>query len=100
MYLKGFIKELGETRSWTNKEGATMMSVKLTLQVPYVARDGQERFDELMGEICYGNQQFLEGLRQAQQAHEKCEMQVGFSLSDWQGRQIQNIKVYSVRKMI
>ena len=74
--------------------------VKLTLQVPYVGSDGQERADELMGEISYGNPQFLDGLRQAQQAHERCEMQVGFSLSEWQGRLIQNIRVYSVKKII
>ena len=100
MILRGFIKELGETSGWTNREGATMTSVRLTLQVPYVTRDGQERYDELLGELSYDNPQLLDGLRQAQQAHERCEMQVGFSLSDWHGRQIQNIRVYNVTKLL
>ena len=100
MSIRGFIKEVGQTRDWTNKEGEQRQSVKLTLQVPYLTKDGQERNDELMGEINYGNPEFLEGLKRTQQAHEKCEMTVGFSLSDWKGKLIQNIRVYNVTKMI
>ena len=100
MIIKGFIKEVGETRDWTTKEREKRHSVKLTLQVPYVAKDGQERYDELLGEINYGNQEFLEGLKRTQQAHEKCEMQVGFSLSDWKGKRIQNIRIYNITKML
>ena len=100
MIIRGFIKEVGQTRDWTTKEGEQRQSVKLTLQVPYLTKDGQERNDELMGEINYGNPEFLEGLKRTQQAHEKCEMTVGFSLSDWKGKLIQNIRIYSVTKMI
>lgn len=100
MIIRGFIKEVGQTRDWTTKEGEQRQSVKLTLQVPYLTKDGQERNDELMGEINYGNPEFLEGLKRTQQAHEKCEMTVGFSLSDWRGKLIQNIRVYNVTKML
>lgn len=100
MIIRGFIKEVGQTRDWTTKEGEQRQSVKLTLQVPYLTKDGQERNDELMGEINYGNPEFLEGLKRTQQAHEKCEMTVGFSLSDWKGKLIQNIRIYSVTKML
>ena len=100
MIIRAFIKEVGQTRNWTTKEGEQRQSVKLTLQVPYLTKDGQERNDELMGEINYGNPEFLEGLKRTQQAHEKCEMTVGFSLSDWDGKQIQNIRIYSVTKML
>ena len=100
MIIRGFIKEVGQTRDWTTKEGEQRQSVKLTLQVPYLTKDGQERNDELMGEINYGNPEFLEGLKRTQQAHEKCEMTVGFSLSDWMGKLIQNIRVYNVTKML
>ena len=100
MIIRGFIKEVGQTREWTDKNGEKKQSVKLTLQVPYLTKDGQERNDELMGEINYGNPEFLEGLKRTQQAHEKCEMTVGFSLSDWKGKLIQNIRVYNVTKMI
>ena len=99
MIIRAFIKEVGQTRDWTTKEGEQRQSVKLTLQVPYLTKDGQERNDELMGEINYGNPEFLEGLKRTQQAHEKCEMTVGFSLSDWRGKLIQNIRVYNVTKM-
>ncbi len=100
MIIKGFITEVGQSREWTTREGETKQSVQLTLQVPYVTRDGQERNDELQGEISYGNPQFLDSLRLAQQAHERCEMQVGFSLSEWKDRKIQNIRVYNVTKLL
>jgi len=100
MIVKGFIKEVGETRDWTTKEGEKRQSTRLTIEVPYMGRDGQERADELMGEISYGNTGYLEALRQTQQAHERCEMQVGFSLSDWKGKKIQNIRVISVTKLL
>ncbi len=100
MIIKGFIKEVGQTRGWTTKEGDERQSVKLTVEIPYVAKDGQERQDELIAEMNVVNEGFLEGLRMAQQGHEKCEMQVGFHLSDWNGKKIQNIRVYGVTKLI
>lgn len=36
MIIRGFIKEVGQTRDWTNKEGEKRQSVRLILQVPYV----------------------------------------------------------------
>lgn len=100
MILKGFIKEVGQTRDWTNRDGEMRHSVKLTLQVPYLTKDGQERCDEMVAETNYTNTEFLDGLKRTQEAHEKCEMQVGFSLSDWNGKQIQNIRVFNLTKMI
>ena len=51
MIIKGFIKEVGQTREWTNKDGESRQSVKLTLAVPFVSKDGQEHSDELLGEM-------------------------------------------------
>ncbi len=100
MIIKGFIKQVLESREWTNKDGEKRQSVKLILSIPYVSKDGQEHEDELMGEMNYGNEKFLEGLQKACDAHEKCEFQVGFSLSDWNGKKIQNIRVYNLTIMI
>ena len=100
MIIKGFIKEIGQIRDWTNRDGEARRSVKLTLAVPYVSNDGQEHNDELMGEMSYGNTQFLESLKQTCEAQEKCEFQVGFSLSEWNGKKIQNIRVYNLKKMM
>ena len=61
MIIKGFIKEVGLPREWSNKEGEKRLSVKLTLQIPYVSKDGQERYDELMGEMNIQSEEFLEG---------------------------------------
>ena len=100
MILKGYIKEVGQTRDWTNKEGEKRQSVKLTIALPYMSRDGQEHYDELMGEMNLPNAEFLEGLKKTCEAKEKCEMQVGFFLSEWNGKKIQNIKLLSLTRMI
>ena len=65
MIIRGFIKEVGQTREWTNKDGENRQSVKLTLAVPYVSKDGQEHNDELMGEMNVPNPEFIEGLKNA-----------------------------------
>ena len=100
MYLRGFIKEVGQTRDWTNKDGETRQSVKLTLTIPYVSKDGQEYNDELVGEMNVPNHEFLTGLTKACEAKEKCEMNIGFSLSEWNGKRIQNIRVFNLTKLM
>ena len=100
MILQGFIKEVGQTRGWTNKDGESRQSVKLTLAIPYVSKDGQERNDELIGEMNLPNQEFLGSLTKACGDKEKCEFHVGFSLSEWNGKQIQNIRVYNITKLM
>ena len=100
MILRGFIKEVGQTRDWTNKDGEQRQSVKLTLAIPYVSKDGQEHEDELIAEMTLPSREFLQGLQKTCEAHEKCELQVGFSLSDWQGKKIQNIKLYNLTKLM
>ena len=100
MIIKGFIKEVGLPREWSNKDGETRQSVKLTLAVPYMNKEGQERQDELMGEMNIQSGEFLGSLRKTQASQEKCEFQVGFSLSDWKGKKIQNIKVYNLTKLL
>lgn len=100
MILKGFIKVVGQTRDWTNKDGEARQSVKLELAIPYVGKDGQEYYDELLGEMTVPNKEFLAVLKKACEARERCEMHVGFSLSEWQGKKIQNIRVYNLTKLM
>ena len=100
MITKGFIKEVGQTRDWTNKDGETRQSVKLTLAIPYMSKDGQEYNDELIGEMTLPNTEFLAGLTKACEAQEKCEFHLGFSLSEWNGRKIQNIRVFNLTKLL
>lgn len=100
MIIRGFIKVVGQTRDWTNKDGEARQSVKLELAIPYVGKDGQEYYDELLGEMTVPNQEFLAVLKKACEARERCEMHVGFSLSEWQGKKIQNIRVYNLTKLM
>lgn len=100
MILKGFIKEIGQTRGWTNKDGEARQSVKLTLAIPYMSKDGQEFNDELIAEMHLPNAEFLEGLQNTCDANEKCEFHIGFWLSEWNEKSIQNIRVFNLTKMI
>ena len=100
MILKGFIKEVGQTRDWTDKNGEKKQSVKLTLAIPYISKEGKEHSDELMCEMSFGNPEFLDGLKRTCEAGEKCEMTVGFSLSEWKGKMIQNIRIFNLTKML
>ena len=100
MLIKGFIKEVGQTRDWTTKDGEQRQSVRLTLAIPYVSKDGQEHSDELMGEMSYGNPEFLASLQRTCEAQERCEFNVGFNLSEWNGKKIQNIRIYNATRLM
>ena len=39
--IKGFIKEVSQTRDWTDRNGEQRQSVNLVLVFPYVAKDGR-----------------------------------------------------------
>lgn len=100
MVLKGFIKEVSGGRSWLTKDGESRQSVKLTLAVPYVSKGGEERNDVLMAEVRVPSTEYADELRKTCSAGEKCEFQVGFYLSEWNGKMIQNIRVYNVTKTL
>jgi hypothetical protein len=98
--IKGFIKEVSQTRDWTDRNGEQRQSVNLVLSFPYVAKDGRELCDEMMGEMTLPKDKSLEGIKKACEDHEKCEIHVGFSLSDWNGKKIQNIRVYNLTRLM
>lgn len=100
MILRGFIKEVGQTRDWTDKNGEKKQSVKLTLAIPYISKEGKEHSDELMCEMSFGNPEFLDSLKRTCEAGEKCELHVGFFLSEWKEKKIQNIRVFNLSKLI
>lgn len=98
--IKGFIKAVGQTRDWTDRNGEQRQSVNLLLTFPYVAKDGRELCDEMIGEMTLPKDKSLEGIKKACEGHEKCEIHVGFNLSDWNGRKIQNIRVYNLTRLM
>ena len=98
MIVKGFITEVGQTRSWTDKDGGEHLNVKLTLSSPYTNKQGEEHEDVLMCEMNIPNEDYLKVLQNACASHERYEFQLGFYLSDWNGKKIQNIKLYNASK--
>ena len=100
MIVKGFITEVGQKRSWNDKDGVEHLNVILFLALPYVKKNGEEQKDELSCEMTLPNEGFLETLRSTCQNHEKCEFQLKFNLSDWNGKKIQNIKLNNLTKIM
>ena len=54
----------------------------------------------MMGEMTLPKDKSLEGIKKACEDHEKCEIHVGFNLSDWNGKKIQNIRVYNLTRLM
>ena len=98
--IKGFIKNVGQARDWIDKNGEQRQSVNLVLSFPYVSKDGRELCDEMMGEMTLPKDKSVEGIIKACEDHEKCEIHVGFKLTDWKDKKIQNIVVYNITKLM
>lgn len=59
---------------------------------------GEEHEDVLMCEMNIPNEDYLKVLQNACESHERYEFQLGFYLSDWNGKKIQNIRLYNASK--
>ena len=98
MIKRGYIKEVGQARDWTDKNGVKKQCVKLLMRIPCGPREGKEYSDEIVGEISFGNPEFLNSLKRICEAKEVCEFQLRFSLKDWKEKKIQNIRVFNLSK--
>lgn len=98
MTCKGYITEVGQPWDWTVKNGVKQQCVKLVMRIPCGTREGNEYFDEIMGEVNIGNPEILDSLKRTCEAGEMCEFELIFSLVDWKGKIIQDIKVIRLAK--
>ena len=98
--VKGFIKEVGQTREWTDGKGEQCQSVNLVMAFPHMTKDGREQCDEMAGEMILPKDKSVEGVKKACEDHERCEIHLGFRLTDWNGKKIQNIRVYNITKLM
>lgn len=100
MICQGYIKEVGQTIDWTDKNGEKKQRVQLVMRIPCGAREGKEYSDEMIGDVYPRNPEFLESLKRTCEAGEKCEFQVRFSKVDWYEKKIQNITVSKITKLL
>lgn len=98
--VKGFIKEVGQTNEWTDGNGELRQSVNLVMAFPHMSKDGRELCDEIAGEMILPKDKSVEGIRKACEDRERCEIHLGFRLSAWKGKKIQNIRVYNITKLM
>ena len=100
MNIQGFIKEIGEPRSWKTSEGKEMNSYPVVIEVPYIGKDGKERADEVIADHVIGNPEYLAKLEQARQNRQRLEFSIGFNVREWQGKKFQNAKMFNVQIMM
>ena len=100
MNIQGFIKEIGQPHSWQSKEGNTMNSYPIVVEVPFIGKDGKERADELIADHVIGNDEYLAKLQEAKQNRQRLEFSIGFNVREWQGKKFQSTKMFNVQIMM
>lgn len=100
MKLKGYLTRISEPRTWTTQQGETRYSYPVEISVPYLTSQGEERHDELMGEHVAGNPEYVNKLAEAMQQHAKMEFTCGFSIREWNGKRIGNMKISNIQMLM
>lgn len=100
MNLQGFIKKIGEPRTWNTKENETRYSYPITISLPYVGADGKEREDELIAEHTAGNPEYIDKLKESMEKRQRMEFRLSFNIRQWEGKEFNNIKLYNVQILL
>lgn len=100
MEFQGFIKSIGEPRQWNTRDGQPMKSAPIVLQVPQVDSQGRDVSDDILGEVTYSNDAFLESLSENKKAGKRVSCSVRFAVREYQGRQFPNIRIGNVTVLI
>ena len=100
MEIQGFIKSIGEPREWSTRDGQAMKSAPIVLQVPQIDSQGRNVSDDILGEVTYANDAFLQSLSENSKANKRVSCSVRFAVRDYNGRQFPNIRIGNVTVMI
>ena len=100
MRLKGYLSHIGEPRTWTNQQGEKMYSYPVELKIPYLNSNGEERFDELMGEHIAANPEYIKKLETEMEKQTGMEFTCSFSIKDWKDKRIGNMRVTNIQLLM
>lgn len=100
MIKNGFIKKIGEPRSWTTKEGEKRETYPVTVSVPYVRNDGKQGEDILVCDHTCGNPDYVKQLKELMESQAELDLTISFSPREYNGREFTNIKLINLSKRI
>lgn len=100
MNLQGFIKSIGEPRTFQTNRGEDRYSYPITISVPYVNARGEEKADEVISDHIAANPEYIDKLRQAQAEGKRMEFSLYFSVREWQGKKFQNCVLNNVTVLL
>lgn len=100
MIKTGFIKAVGEPRTWNTKEGEQRYTAPVTISIPYVRQDGKQGEDEMICDHTYGNADYMEQIKDLAQRHVEVDMTIAFAVHDWKGKSINNVRLTNISQRI
>ena len=101
MIKQGFIKEVGEPRTFTDKEGKLRSAYPVVCDFPYMTQSGKEVIDEIVAELYADNPAYVEQVKQLAQQNKRCELTIYLSVSmDSNGRKWQRIKLNNIKQTL
>jgi len=100
MNVQGFIKSIGVPREWDTREGRKMYSYPVEISIPYVAKDGTERSDEIIAELNAANPDYMEKIESLRKDQRRASFSLGFSVNEYQGKKYQRAKIWDVQILL
>ena len=101
MIKQGFIKEVCEPRTFTDKEGKLRSAYPVVCDFPYMTQSGKEVIDEIVAELYADNPAYVEQVKQLAQQNKRCELTIYLSVSmDSNGRKWQRIKLNNIKQTL
>ena len=101
MIKQGFIKEIGEPRTFTDKDGNARHAYPVVCDFPYTTQNGKDATDELVADLYADNPEYIEQVRGIITQNRKCELTLYFSVSlDGKGRKWQRIKLSNITQLL
>ena len=98
MIKQGFIKEIGEPRTFTDKDGNARHAYPVVCDFPYTTQNGRDATDELVADLYADNPEYIEQVRGIITQNRKCELTLYFSVSlDSKGRKWQRLSSAGLR---
>lgn len=101
MILRGFIDEIGVPREWTSKKtGDKCYTYPVTLSVPHINAKGEEKTDKFIADHMAGNPDYIARLDELCKSHTRLELEVSFSVREYNGKQYQNVTLWNAVVLI
>ena len=100
MIKQGFIKKMGEPRSWNTKEGEQRSTYPVTVSIPYVRQDGRQGEDVLVTDLTAGNPEYVENVKELMAKSAECDLTIAFDVKEFNGKLYNNVRLVNIAQRI